>query len=326
MDKVRPSTRRLIQLYSALLYNAYVKGFIKGKIYQGKAKYVCVPGLNCYSCPGAVGSCPLGALQNALGSSGHRMGWYVIGIILLFGITLGRTICGWLCPFGLIQELLHKIPGVKLRKSRFTRALSWLKYVILVGLVVVFPIVYGLNKGYSVPGFCKYICPAGTLEGAVALLANPNNTNLISMLGALFTSKLVIMIVILTACVFCYRSFCRFLCPLGAIYGIFNRFSIVGIRVDENRCNGCGACVHGCGMDIKHVGDHECINCGKCMEGCGQNAISIKSGSITLKAPSHTEPERSSHKAYARIAWGIALVVLVIALIWFNFLDPSVRI
>ena len=91
---LRPSTRRLIQLYSALLHNAHMKGFIDGEIYQGKAKYACVPGFNCYSCPGAVGACPLGSIQNALASTGHRAGWYVMGIIMLFGVILGRTICG----------------------------------------------------------------------------------------------------------------------------------------------------------------------------------------------------------------------------------------
>ncbi|MBO6039678.1 MAG: 4Fe-4S binding protein, partial [Oscillospiraceae bacterium] len=124
----RSSTRRLIQLYSALLYNAHLRGFVKGEIYQGGAKYACVPGLNCYSCPGAVGACPLGALQNALAASGHRGGWYVMGILLLFGTVLGRTICGWLCPMGLVQELLHRIPTFKIKKSRVTRLLSYLKY------------------------------------------------------------------------------------------------------------------------------------------------------------------------------------------------------
>ena len=128
----RPSTRKLIQLYSALLYNAHLKGFIDGEIYQGQTKAVCVPGFNCYSCPGAVGACPLGSIQNALASSGHHAGWYVLGIIMIFGLSLGRTICGWLCPLGLIQELLYKIPTPKIRKSRVTRALSYLKYVIIV--------------------------------------------------------------------------------------------------------------------------------------------------------------------------------------------------
>ena len=59
----RPSTRRLAQLYAALLYNAHLKGFVQGEIFTGNAKALCVPGLNCYSCPGALGSCPIGALQ-----------------------------------------------------------------------------------------------------------------------------------------------------------------------------------------------------------------------------------------------------------------------
>ena len=71
----KPTTRRLIQLYSALLHNAHVKGFISGQIYQGKAKYACAPGFNCYSCPAAAGACPLGAIQNALASAGHSAGW-----------------------------------------------------------------------------------------------------------------------------------------------------------------------------------------------------------------------------------------------------------
>ena len=326
----RPTTRRLVQLYSALLHNAYIKGFIDGRIYTGNAKYACVPGFNCYSCPGAVGSCPLGSIQNALASTGHRAGWYVLGIIMLFGVILGRTICGWLCPLGLIQELLHKIPTPKLKKSRVTRALSWLKYVILAVFVVAIPLWYGLRYQIPLPGFCKYICPAGTFEGAMGHLANPANTSYYSMLGILFTRKFVIMLVIGLACVFCYRSFCRFICPLGAIYGLFNRFNVIGVKVDANRCNHCGACVRHCGMDVRHVSDHECIHCGKCMEVCKQGAISIKAGRITLKAPEmgcvgDAPDAPAKRRKTGRILWGAALAVLCFALVWFNFLDPAVR-
>ncbi len=323
----RPTTRRLVQLYSALIHNAYLKGFIEGEIYQGNAKYICMPGFNCYSCPGAIGACPLGSIQNALASSGHHAGWYVLGIILLFGVILGRTICGWLCPLGLIQELLHHIPTFKIKKSRITRALSWLKYVLLAVLAVAIPLWYGLAHDIPVPGFCKYICPGGTLEGAIGLLSNPANADLFSMLGILFTRKFVILMIIGLACIFCYRSFCRFICPLGAIYGLFNRFSLVSVRVDEDRCNGCGACVRSCGMDIRRVGDHECINCAKCVDVCAQKAISMKAGKLTLKAPKGVFTEevqvRRSHNG--RLAWGIALAVLCFILIWFNFLDPAVR-
>ena len=326
----RPSTRRLVQLYSALLYNAHLKGFIDGEIYVGKTKFACVPGFNCYSCPGAVGACPLGSIQNALASTGNQAGWYVLGIISLFGVILGRTICGWLCPLGLIQELLHKIPTPKIKKSRITRVFSWLKYILLAVFVVALPLWYGLEHNMPLPGFCKYICPAGTFEGAMGLLSNPANTPKFAMLGILFTRKFIIMLGIGLLCIFCYRSFCRFICPLGAIYGFFNRFNVVGVKVDDSRCNHCGSCVRSCGMDVRHVGDHECINCGKCMEVCAQKAISIKAGSYTLKAPEggcadDTEQTVASRKNFARILWGVALGVLCAALLWFNFLDPTVR-
>ena len=329
----RPSKRRLVQLYCALLYNAHIKGFLEGEIYKSKTpttKGICVPGFNCYSCPGAVGACPLGSLQNAIGTSNKQIGFYVFGILMLYGLILGRTICGWLCPLGLIQELLHKLPTPKIRKSRGTRALSWLKYIILALFAVGITAWYGIAHGVALPGFCKYICPAGTFEGAVFLLSNPNNASDFSMLNILFTRKFVIMLIIGLACVFCYRSFCRFICPLGAIYGFFSKVAVVGVKVDATRCNHCGSCVRSCGMDVRHVGDHECIHCAKCMDVCNQKAISLKAGSITLKAPAggcaDDKPDSElKRKKAAKIAWGAALVVLCAALVYYNFLDPNIK-
>ncbi|MGM9637658.1 MAG: 4Fe-4S binding protein [Eubacteriales bacterium] len=266
-----PTKRRLIQLYAALLYNANLKGFVSGKIYTGTTKYLCLPGLNCYSCPGAVGACPLGALQNALASSNTKVPAYVFGIIILFGLLLGRTICGFLCPFGLIQELLHKIPSPKLKKNRFTRIFSYFKYVILVALVIMIPL--ALMDKLAVPGFCKYICPAGTLEGAIGLLSNKNNTDLFPMLGPLFTWKFCLLVGIIVASIFIFRFFCRFFCPLGAIYGFFCRLALIGVKLDKDKCVSCGLCVTTCKMDIRHVGDHECIHCGGCIPVCPTKAI-----------------------------------------------------
>lgn len=308
----RPSTRRLAQLYAALLYNAHLKGFLQGEIYTGDFKALCVPGLNCYSCPGAVAACPLGALQNALAASGHRAGWYVLGMLALFGVALGRTICGWLCPMGLLQEWIHKLPVPKLKKSRVTRALSWVKYALLAVFAVAIPLYFGLLKDLPLPGFCKYICPAGTLEGAVALLVHPKNASLRDALGVVFARKAVLLVLIAVACAFVYRAFCRFLCPLGAIYGLFNRFAIVGVRVDAGRCNGCGACVRRCEMDVRRVNDRECIQCGRCMGVCAQGAISLKCGRATLIGP---DKPRSRRKNALRIA---ALVALAAALVFFN--------
>ena len=277
-----PTKRRLIQLYAALLYNANIKGFVTGEIYQSEStKYMCVPGLNCYSCPGAVGACPMGAFQNSLANTDTRAPYYVLGILALFGLMLARTICGFMCPVGLCQELLYKIRTPKLKKGRVTRVLSYLKYVIL-ALAIAIPLIYAL-KDIPLPAFCKYICPAGTLGGAVMLLINPNNSAMFDMLGWQFTWKFSLAIAFVVASIFIFRVFCRFVCPLGAIYGFFNKFALIGVTVDKESCTDCGLCVMHCKMDVKRVGDHECINCGECMAVCPTKAISWKGSTIFLR-------------------------------------------
>lgn len=291
-----PSKRRLIQIYAALLYNANIKGFISGEIYTSKnsTKYVCVPGFNCYSCPGAVGACPLGALQNALTDANMRAPYYVLGILAIFGIMFARTICGFLCPVGLGQDLLYKIRTPKLKKSRVTRVFSYLKYVILAVFVIAVPLAYAF-LGAQIPAFCKYICPAGTFGGAIMLLSNPNNAGEFARLGPMFTWKFCVMVAIIVAAIFIYRFFCRFLCPLGAIYGFFNRFALLGVKVDKESCTDCGLCVSHCKMDVKRVGDHECINCGECISVCPSKAISWKGAKLFVHAnavPAPAEAER----------------------------------
>ena len=285
-----PTRRRIIQIYSALLYNANIKGFVSGRIYStetnvGSTKNLCVPGMNCYSCPGAIGACPLGALQNALEGSDTRTPYYVIGILVLFGIILGRTICGFLCPAGLLQELLYKIKTPKLKKNSYTRVFSYTKYVILLALVIVIPIFI------SSPTFCKYICPVGTFEGGIGLLSNPNNTNYLAMLGSIFTWKFSVLVAVIVLCIFIYRFFCRFICPLGAIYGFFNKFALLGVKLDKDKCTECGLCVSHCKMDIRHVGDHECINCGECISVCPTKAISWKGSQIFVHENQTDIPE-----------------------------------
>ena len=293
LKRVFPSKRKLIQIYSALLFNSNLKGFTTGVIYQGPTKNLCTPGLNCYSCPGATTACPLGSLQNAMTSSDKSTIFYIFGILLLYAIIAGRWICGWLCPFGLIQELLYKIKTPKAKKSKFTRVLSYLKYVILIVFCILVPLLYAF-RNVPVPGFCKYICPAGTLEGAIGLLSNQINESSLRMLGPLFTWKFILMISFIVGSVFIFRFFCRFFCPLGALYGLFNKISIFGIKLDKSKCTACGLCVNKCKMDIRTVGDQECIQCGECMDVCPTSAISWKGSQIFLKeneigAPAPTE-------------------------------------
>lgn len=304
-----PSRRRLMQLYFALLFNANLKGFVSGNIYQGASKKVCVPGINCYSCPGAVGACPLGSLQGSYSADRSTL-FYVGGILLLYALMLGRMICGWLCPFGLVQDLTYLVKTPKVKKGVVTRLLSWVKYVILVFFVVIVPVMYAF-RDTPLPAFCKYICPAGTFEGGIGLLSNAVNESYFSMLGPLFTWKFLLMVSILVGCVFIYRLFCRFICPLGAFYGLFNKLSFFGVKVDESKCTDCGLCVAHCKVDIKKVGDRECIGCGDCVDVCPTKAITWKGPKILLRA-NEAEPEK---RKKARLTTRIIVGVLMLALL-----------
>lgn len=262
---IKKHLRQYTQLITAVLYNCHLTGFASGRIYKGPLKGICAPGLNCYSCPGAVVSCPLGSLQGELLKSAYRLPLYILGTLILFGVILGRIICGFLCPFGFVQEIIDKIPLPKIKKSKATRALSYLKYVILVLFVIIIPL------GGTTPGFCKYICPTGTIGAGIPLVAL--DEKLRPRIGWLFSWKVLILIICIVLCAVCYRAFCRFFCPLGALYSLFNPVTFFGIKVDQNKCTGCNACIRFCKMDVREVGDRECIRCGECRSVCPEDAI-----------------------------------------------------
>ena len=269
------SRQRIIQLISAALLNGYAAGFQKGKIFTGGTKAVCVPVLNCYSCPGALGACPIGSLQAAVGGVRHHFPFYVLGLLTLFGVVLGRAVCGLLCPFGLVQDLLHKIPVPKRRvPKRIDRPARFLKYVVLLVLVIGLPAFAVTGTGITPPYFCQYLCPAGTLEGGVPLMiANPV---LRALAGRLFRWKALVLAAVAAASMVIPRPFCRYLCPLGAFYALFNRFSFYQMKLDESRCVGCGTCERACPMAVevtKDINSGECIRCGKCRTVCPTGAI-----------------------------------------------------
>ncbi len=283
----RERFRLLIQLLAAAFCNGYAAGFLRGKIFTGRTKLLCVPVLNCYACPGALGSCPIGAMQAVAGTK-SRFSFYVLGTLMLFGTVLGRVLCGFLCPFGLIQDLLHRIPTPKLRvPHRLDRILRYLKYAVLLVLVLLGPVLSAGPLGGGDPWFCKYICPAGTLEGGIPLLLK--NETLRQAAGFLFSWKCGVMLAILLGAVFISRCFCRYLCPLGAVYALFNRFALYQMQVDHARCIGCGKCDPVCPMALdvrKEITGGECIRCGRCKAVCPAKAI--ESG---MKLPEHPERE-----------------------------------
>lgn len=273
-----------IQLTATLLSNPFLSHFATGKLYKGKLKSLCVPGLNCYSCPAAAASCPIGALQSVIGSSKFHFAYYVVGFLILIGVLLGRVVCGFLCPFGWFQELLHKIPTKKFSTKKL-HFLTYLKYVILVVFVIVLPMTVVNEVGMGDPFFCKYLCPAGILEGAIPL--SLADSGIRAALGRLFTWKSCLLLGIILLTVFFYRPFCKWICPLGAFYALFNKVSLYRFQIDSEKCTSCGACSHVCKMDInvfRSPNHTECIRCGDCIRTCPHHAIS-KSFSVQKVNP-----------------------------------------
>lgn len=271
--------RTAVQLAFAALTNGYAAGFLKGTIYKGEGKYLCLPGLNCYSCPGALGSCPLGAFQAVITGRDRSFSFYVAGFLLLFGAVLGRFVCGWLCPFGLVQDLLHKIPFPrKWRVLPGERGLRVLKYVLLVLFVILLPLTVLDVVGQGQPWFCKYICPSGTLLGGIPLVAS--NPALRSALSWLFAWKGALLAAVVLLSVVLWRPFCRYLCPLGAVYGLFNPVALCRYAIQEDKCTRCGSCQAACPMDLpvyRQPNTTQCIRCGKCRAACPQDAIALLS-------------------------------------------------
>ena len=269
--------RLLIQASFAALSNGYVKGFARGQIFEGKTKYLCVPGMNCYSCPGALGSCPIGSLQATLNAREYRISMYVVGLLVVFGTVLGRAVCGFLCPFGLIQDLLYKIPLVKkVRCLPGERFLRYFRFVFLLVFVLLLPAFVADFTGLGEPWFCKWVCPVGTLEGGLPLVLL--NSAMRGAAGFIFRWKLLILAVTLFSSIVIYRPFCRYVCPLGAIYGIFNKTSFYRFKIDSEKCTKCGACQKICKLDIpvyENPNSMDCIRCGDCKAACPHGAISL---------------------------------------------------
>lgn len=287
--------RRLIQAVSVLLCNAWMLFPFTKNIYQGKLKSICVPGLNCYSCPAATGACPLGSLQTffagirpSFRAGSYHVGLYVVGMLGLIGGLVGRMPCAWVCPFGFMQELIYKIPS---QKIEIPRCLSWVKYGVLALFIIVFPLMIVDAFGYGENWFCKYICPAGTLEAGLPLsFLQPH---LRELWGTLFYGKLAILVLLLVLMVYTRRPFCRVLCPLGAIYSLFNKVSVFRMVHYPDRCVRCGECYRNCPMGIKFyegANQSDCIRCLQCLrKSCKYGAIGFTINGVATIIPGPEE-------------------------------------
>jgi len=281
--------RRWIQVLWFFLSNGYWAFPVSGTLYQGPLKVLCSPGLNCYSCPAATTFCPVGSLQQlllgvrlSLQAGQVYVGTYVLGCMGLLGATFGRLICGWACPFGLVQELFHRVPSPKVAVPR---PLSWGKYLVLLLLVVVLPLTVLDDFGLGLPWFCKFLCPAGTLEAGIPmLLLMPD---LRPAAGLLYLYKLGLLALVLLWSIAAFRPFCRALCPLGAFYGLFNRISLIQLKFNADNCTKCGACHRVCPVGIRvdqSPNSGECIRCLRCCtEACQFDALSLEIAGHALR-------------------------------------------
>lgn len=264
--------RRGVQWLALLLSNPKLSNFASGRIVQGPSKSVCVPFLNCYSCPAAIGACPVGAFQSLAAGMSGMVSLYIIGFLTATGAVAGRFICGWLCPFGLIQELLNRFRPRRWR-VRLPKFIEALRYPVLI-LTVLLPFYWRSAVGLAEPYFCKYVCPAGTLEAGLPLVSR--RPELAALIGPLFWWKVSILVVVLIASVMIWRPFCRTLCPLGAFYGLFNRVSLLRLQSDAGRCTSCRACARRCPADLEPYvapNSSRCVRCLECTKACPTQAL-----------------------------------------------------
>lgn len=262
LKKIKITTwRRLSQItFGVMLTNSYVQVISTKMIYDGPLKGICVPFLNCHACPFAVFSCPIGMLQHSMAI--HRFPFYLLGYFIVIGLIVGRAACGWLCPFGFIQDLMYKI---KTKKFSIPKFLNYSKYVILTVLVIILPLL-------TYEHWFSRLCPFGALIAGIPWVAwNPIDPDFgepvvdSADIGFMYFLKIGILIFFLVWFILAKRPFCRVACPMGAIWALFNRVSLLKAKIGED-CPECKRCNKLCPMelDVYHEVDSE--NCIKCLD------------------------------------------------------------
>lgn len=249
--------RRVVQFISLFLLHSS---------WGPELKWLCNPVLSCHSCVLAWFACPVGVFVHY---SGYQIfPFLAIGTVLLLGVLIGRLLCGWVCPFGLLQDLLHKLPGPKYELPAWT---AKIKYVVLFVMVFLLPFLFTENTAYS---FCR-ICPASAIQVTLPNLLGSGFVEL----NTAAVIKLAVLLAVLVAAVLSSRSFCKVMCPIGAMLAPLNFISLWKIRVPTQNCISCGKCDTACpqqdatpaGHIVRGVApnrDLECIVCHECQTTC----------------------------------------------------------
>lgn len=227
-------------------------------------------------------------------SSFHIFPILALGLILLPAVLLGRLLCGWICPFGFLQDLLHRIPSPKFTLPQWT---SFIKYGVLAVLVLALPFILGADTYFS---FCR-ICPASALEVAIpSIIREGRPENIWPTMVRMHVLALVLVGAVLSS-----RSFCKVLCPIGAILAPLNYLAFWAIKVPTQNCLSCKKCDRVCPVDggpsdrisanISPNRALDCIVCHECQQACPIHG-KPQPGEST-PAPSPESPERTGSSA-----------------------------
>jgi polyferredoxin len=234
--------------------------------------------------------------------------WLALASFLITGILVGKSLCGWVCPFGFIQDLIDFAKRKKIEISpRTHESMVYVKYAIL-GIVLFISVtfsaakVFGVHRSYESALGIFVKAPFTTLSPAETLFATLPNGILnfknaiaenpvfdvlsgIVSLPPLFWVQLFILVGVLVFAAYVPRSWCKYFCPHGAIMAILNRFSFLGLKRDLTKCAKaeCRRCVEVCPMRVRILdlpwekfSDPECIYCLKCVDACPNKAIKLK--------------------------------------------------
>ncbi len=276
------------------------------------------PHIHCYACPWSVGICPVGAMQNFIKSG--RFPFYVVGWLGAYATVFGRAVCGWVCPFGLLNDLMAPAARLEARtvaRRRFgalktaltvffgffaaSAALMDMRLAVAVAIPALFSIwlirrpelfkylFLGVTVAFALAlsetVFCK-ACAVASLEASLPYLGMDlagRSSVAVDALSAPYLIHVGVLVVALVGVLWARRFWCRYICPLGAILGLFNRFSGLGLRRDPEKCvKGCGlACLKSCPMGVEELPKKEvidstdCIRCGDCVAACPNDALRL---------------------------------------------------